>query len=412
MRQHIRFGEPFELTPPEEILPPNDLIIVDSGSNQRRSENFQIYIVDRVFGNIWEHLESNPDVEAGGLLVGHPFKCIDDPDITFVIITGAIRQDSDNRSVGHFTVGPRDIAVARGELEQKYPGLVVVGWYHSHPGHGVFLSGQDMQIVRSIYSADWHVALVIDPHQGERGKAVFFQGAEGKKVPGWIELKETPVSVTAMALYNQSQELLAQRQIETARNLLIDLKRLEEEQSMTHWRRRGGYRDVQTMWTQLSNDTTDINTNSNALALPAFIDADYDNDDEKKEIDEIPKELRRAYNAAKGKVEQAIQQHPPNLFRLKEAQQIFRQIHEHIPNNEGIELVNKLIDQIIEIYDRQQSIPSTVKRFKDLLTSLSELLQGRGQPTGKLPRRHKSDTYSSYYEERKRPSTKPNRPID
>jgi proteasome lid subunit RPN8/RPN11 len=40
----------------------------------------------------------------------------------------------------------------------------VVGWYHSHPGFGIFLSSSDEFIQRSFFSNRlWYIALVVDP---------------------------------------------------------------------------------------------------------------------------------------------------------------------------------------------------------------------------------------------------------
>lgn len=49
----------------------------------------------------------------------------------------------------------------------------VVGWYHSHPGFGCWLSGVDMNTQSSFESLDERaVALVVDPIQSVKGKVV------------------------------------------------------------------------------------------------------------------------------------------------------------------------------------------------------------------------------------------------
>lgn len=40
---------------------------------------------------------------------------------------------------------------------------ILVGWYHSHPGHTCFLSRTDLETQRSIFNEPYHSALVIDP---------------------------------------------------------------------------------------------------------------------------------------------------------------------------------------------------------------------------------------------------------
>ena len=45
-------------------------------------------------------------------------------------------------------------------------GLQVIGWYHTHPGGlSVFMSGTDRATQRRHFSADWHFALVLNPHR-------------------------------------------------------------------------------------------------------------------------------------------------------------------------------------------------------------------------------------------------------
>lgn len=53
--------------------------------------------------------------------------------------------------------------------DQKYPEARIVGWYHSHPGFGVFLSDHDLFIHKNFFSSPQQVAWVYDPHSDEEG---------------------------------------------------------------------------------------------------------------------------------------------------------------------------------------------------------------------------------------------------
>jgi 26S proteasome regulatory subunit N11 len=44
---------------------------------------------------------------------------------------------------------------------------LVVGWYHSHPGHGCVLSSTDVDTQRAMFNKPYHSALVIDPVRKE-----------------------------------------------------------------------------------------------------------------------------------------------------------------------------------------------------------------------------------------------------
>lgn len=53
--------------------------------------------------------------------------------------------------------------------DREYPDHRIVGWYHSHPGFGVFLSEHDTFIHQNFFSSPQQVAWVYDPHSEEEG---------------------------------------------------------------------------------------------------------------------------------------------------------------------------------------------------------------------------------------------------
>src|SRR5947207_14860386 len=53
--------------------------------------------------------------------------------------------------------------------DKDYPEERIVGWYHSHPGFGVFLSDHDTFIHKNFFSSAMQVAWVYDPHSDEEG---------------------------------------------------------------------------------------------------------------------------------------------------------------------------------------------------------------------------------------------------
>ena len=57
------------------------------------------------------------------------------------------------------------------KLWEKYPDdtAVIVGWYHTHPGFGIFLSGMDLFIHQNFFTQIWHVAYVLDPRAQTSG---------------------------------------------------------------------------------------------------------------------------------------------------------------------------------------------------------------------------------------------------
>lgn len=53
--------------------------------------------------------------------------------------------------------------------DKQYPDHRIVGWYHSHPGFGVFLSDHDTFIHKNFFASPGQVAWVFDPHSDEEG---------------------------------------------------------------------------------------------------------------------------------------------------------------------------------------------------------------------------------------------------
>jgi proteasome lid subunit RPN8/RPN11 len=67
------------------------------------------------------------------------------------------------------------------ELEEHFPGKKIVGWYHTHPKRGVFLSSYDTWLHNNFFSEPWQVALVIEPHSQVGG--VFIRQLDGTLDP-------------------------------------------------------------------------------------------------------------------------------------------------------------------------------------------------------------------------------------
>lgn len=52
---------------------------------------------------------------------------------------------------------------------------MVVGWYHSHPGFGCWLSGVDINTQQSFEAlSERAVAVVVDPIQSVKGKSAYY----------------------------------------------------------------------------------------------------------------------------------------------------------------------------------------------------------------------------------------------
>ncbi|MHB8996518.1 MAG: Mov34/MPN/PAD-1 family protein [Armatimonadota bacterium] len=100
--------------------------------------------------------------EVGGILVG---QFVETPRGTGARVEDIIIADSSVASLTHVTFTHESWQSIYQQLEQRDDQARIVGWYHTHPGFGPFLSGQDLFIQRNFFSHPLHLALVLDPVQ-------------------------------------------------------------------------------------------------------------------------------------------------------------------------------------------------------------------------------------------------------
>jgi len=101
------------------------------------------------------------DIEVGGLLIGYPTE-------KWTVITRAI--PTSRGTITRIPITSEEMARA---AEKLLPGEKIMGWYHSHPGHTVFFSQDDVEShERFLQFNPRFQALVIDPHQAKRGDPV------------------------------------------------------------------------------------------------------------------------------------------------------------------------------------------------------------------------------------------------
>ncbi len=116
--------------------------------------------------------EETPDdvPEIGGFLLGRFEEMNDHQYIVVLEKFLSITPSAQNR----YTVQFGDQAWM--ELEEafkEYPGLKLVGWFHTHPGHGLFLSSADLREHRALFQRRYQVAMEIDPLTEDLDLAVF-----------------------------------------------------------------------------------------------------------------------------------------------------------------------------------------------------------------------------------------------
>jgi 26S proteasome regulatory subunit N11 len=128
-----------------------------------------------VYSAIIEQAEAALPNETGGFLLGHTGF---DPDCNswYNWIDEAVGITTTEASPVHFNFTWKDVDHVRAHRESS--GKSLIGWYHTHPGLGIFLSETDLQKTHQrLFNEVFQVALVYDPISGRAG--YFFREPSG-----------------------------------------------------------------------------------------------------------------------------------------------------------------------------------------------------------------------------------------
>jgi proteasome lid subunit RPN8/RPN11 len=114
--------------------------------------------------------------EACGVMIGKYFI---DRHGTFAVATHFIQGTGVSTSASLCEISYEDNAYIA-QVCQNLDALQVV-WIHSHPGYGIFYSGQDEQTLRTKYNEDFHLGIVVDNRQMDYGAFKMFN----KRMKRW-----------------------------------------------------------------------------------------------------------------------------------------------------------------------------------------------------------------------------------
>ncbi len=111
---------------------------------------------------IRQHARSSMKAEVCGVLIGSS-------DDERMVVEACIQGNNAAQGGAHVTFTQDTWEHIYKIKDKEYPDQKIVGWYHSHPGFGVFLSEHDLFIQQNFFSNPQQVAWVYDPHTDEEG---------------------------------------------------------------------------------------------------------------------------------------------------------------------------------------------------------------------------------------------------
>ena len=115
--------------------------------------------------------------EVGGFLMGnHCF--VDDVHID-VIIDEFVPFVPEYHDVFKIEIGTQTLVQELGDAQDKHPTMDVIGWFHTHPGHGLFLSNSDLSVQKH-FSQPYQIAMEIDSLTERLDTAFFSRKSSGR----------------------------------------------------------------------------------------------------------------------------------------------------------------------------------------------------------------------------------------
>ena len=122
---------------------------------------FDVYVSVNAEKKVREHAERNAGgrLEVLGFLLGEVFRW--KGSLYTTVIDAATTELRSSPSNVRFA--PEAYPKLFHQLDDSGFDYIIVGWYHSHPGHTCFMSRTDVETQRASFREPYHVALVIDP---------------------------------------------------------------------------------------------------------------------------------------------------------------------------------------------------------------------------------------------------------
>lgn len=173
------------------------------GIGERVFEDKNIYIEQNVYKSIHKYTADKLTNESGGVLVGN---VIEELSKVNIIIEGFIEARNCEATPTTLTFTHKTWDYVHTEIDKKYTNMKIIGWIHTHPNYGIFLSENDRFIQKNFFSDSTQIAYVIDPIKKEEG---FFFWISGKieRCLGFYVYDQNGVKITINDIKDEVEEI-------------------------------------------------------------------------------------------------------------------------------------------------------------------------------------------------------------
>lgn len=149
----------------------------------------RVFVTQKAYIRICAHASSDLENEVGGWMLGKRQQDKTSGE-EFIVIDTILPARHTLHGSAFLTFTSETQLTLLNTLHHDYPKKVLVGWFHTHPRMGIFLSSYDTFIHQHFFPEIWQVALVVEPFSQSGG--FFIRQADGELDPrgyyGFYEL--------------------------------------------------------------------------------------------------------------------------------------------------------------------------------------------------------------------------------
>jgi proteasome lid subunit RPN8/RPN11 len=121
-----------------------------------------VFLTQPAFVRVCSLAGRDMENEVGGALVGQ-WRVDRQTGEQFIVAEAALPARHTRQGSAFLTFTQDTLVALHQEQEERFPDKRILGWFHTHPRMGVFLSDYDIWLHTHFFPEPWQVALVIEP---------------------------------------------------------------------------------------------------------------------------------------------------------------------------------------------------------------------------------------------------------
>jgi proteasome lid subunit RPN8/RPN11 len=138
-----------------------------------------VFIQQYALESLQKYARTDFDHELGGVLIGKSGKSSRRSFVEIEAYIPASKGISRRASFEFTNEAQQEI---HDVMQSQFRDKQILGWFHTHPGYGIFLSSADQFIDDHYFREKYHIAMVMDPSKPDVEVGIFVWDSEDRRV--------------------------------------------------------------------------------------------------------------------------------------------------------------------------------------------------------------------------------------